>query len=208
MRRAGGAFVGTFLLVGAVQAVTGFIPGAPSAANAIPAAKGETVKDVKFTGTGKPVRNGSVPKQFENLINTWGNLCPTLTPALLAGQLYQESIGFDPEVIAGRRNSPVGARGVSQFMPSTWEVHGIDANGDGKRNILDPRDAIPSAATYDCTLARSVKNVPGDRINNMLASYNAGSNAVKRYQGVPPYKETQNYVRAIKRHAAERFEQK
>lgn len=209
MRRAGGVFVGLFLATGAVQAVTGFIPAVPSAATAAPAAQADLSKGVKFTGTSAPVRKGSLPNdQFEALINKWGNLCPTLTPALLAGQLYQESIGFDPDVLSGRRNSPAGARGISQFMPGTWKTHGIDGNGDGKRNILDPGDAIPSAATYDCELAENVKNVPGDKVNNMLASYNAGSGAVKKYQGVPPYRETQGYVRAIKRHAAERFEQR
>lgn len=208
MRRAGGIFVGTFLLAGAAQAITGFIPVAPSAASAIPAQKPAGSANVKFSGTSAPVRPGSVPKQFEGLINKWGNLCKSLTPALLAGQLYQESIGFNPDVVAGRRDSPVGARGLSQFMPATWAEHGIDANGDGKRNILDPEDAIPSAATYDCTLAKYVRSVPGDKTANMLASYNAGSARVKRYQGIPPYRETQDYVRLIKRHAAERFEQR
>lgn len=209
MRRAGGVFVGLFLTAGAVQAVTGFIPAVPSAASAAPAAQADAAKGVKFTGTSAPVREGSMPsKQFEELVNVWGNLCTTLTPALLAGQLYQESMGFNADVLAGRLDSPVGARGISQFMPDTWRVHGIDGNGDGKRNILDPADAIPSAATYDCDLARYVKNVPGDKVDNMLASYNAGSYRVKQYQGVPPYRETQDYVRAIKRHAAERFEQR
>lgn len=208
MRRAGGMFVGTFLIVGAAQSVFGFIPDVPSVANAVPAQKANSSQGVKFTGTSAPVRKGSVPKQFEGLINKWGNLCPSLTPALLAGQLYQESIGFNADVVAGRRNSPVGARGISQFMPATWAAHGMDANGDGKRNILDPEDAIPSAASYDCKLAQYVKNVPGDRTTNMLASYNAGSGAVKRYGGVPPYKETQGYVRLIRRHAAERFEKR
>lgn len=208
MRRAGGVYVGAVLITGAVQAVTGFIPAVPSAADSIPAAKPKT-QGVTFTGTSEPIREGSVPvKKFEDLINVWGNLCKQLTPAILAGQLYQESIGFDPDVVAGRRDSPAGARGVAQFMPATWEAHGIDANGDGKRNILDPEDAIPSAATYDCTIAKDVKNVPGDPTTNMLASYNAGSGAVLDAQGVPPYNETQNYVRLIRKHAAERFERK
>lgn len=82
-------------------------------------------------------------------------------------------------------------------MPSTWETPGIDGNGDGKRDVFDPEDAIPSSAKYLCTIAEDVKDVPGDKQSNMLAAYNAGSGAVRKYGGVPPYKETQNYVRSI-----------
>jgi soluble lytic murein transglycosylase-like protein len=205
-RRGGGIFVGAFLAVGAVQAVTGFIPNVPSAASVIPA-RAQSNQDFAFTGSSKPIKPGSVPeKSWENLINKWGNLCPSLTPALLAGQLHQESMGFNRDVISGKIDSPAGAKGMAQFIDATWNAHAIDANKDGKRDKYDPRDAIPSAAVYDCEVAKYVKGVPGDRHKNMLAAYNAGSNAVKKYNGIPPYKETQNYVRIIERKAA-RYEQ-
>ncbi|MGI8910734.1 MAG: lytic murein transglycosylase [Rubrobacteraceae bacterium] len=44
--------------------------------------------------------------------------------------------------------STAGALGPMQFLPSTWEGSGVDGNGDGKANIMDPRDAIPAAAGY------------------------------------------------------------
>ena len=116
---------------------------------------------------------------------------PHLTESLLAAQLYQES-GFDPSVV-----SPVGAQGVAQFMPGTWAAHGRDENGDGRADPFDPEDAIPAAARYDAAIAGQVADVPGDRTELMLAAYNAGPAAVVAYQGVPPYQETQAYVRRI-----------
>jgi cell wall-associated NlpC family hydrolase len=133
----------------------------------------------------------SVPAKYRDLIEDAGNTCEEVSPNLLAALLTQES-GFNPKA-----TSPVGARGIGQFMPSTWESSGIDGNGDGKRDVLDPGDAIPSSAKHLCDLADEVKDVPGNKQNNMLAAYNAGSGAVKQYGGVPPYKETQNYVRTI-----------
>jgi peptidoglycan hydrolase CwlO-like protein len=44
--------------------------------------------------------------------------------------------------------SPSGALGPMQFLPSTWETAGVDGNGDGVANVLDPGDAIPAAAAY------------------------------------------------------------
>ncbi|WP_079177869.1 NlpC/P60 family protein [Streptomyces mangrovisoli] len=135
---------------------------------------------------------GAVPAAYKTLVQQWGNLCSALNPALLAAQLYQES-GWDPDVV-----SAADARGIAQFIPSTWATHGIDGNGDGKRDIWDPDDAIPSAASYDCELAQYVKDVPGDVTDNMLAAYNAGAYRVIKAGGVPDIPETQNYVKTIR----------
>lgn len=134
---------------------------------------------------------GAVPAKYQALVEKWGNLCPAINPPLLAAQLYSES-GWNPSAV-----SPADARGIAQFIPGTWAGHGIDGDGDGDRDIWDPKDAIPSAASYDCELAKDVASVPGDDASNMLAAYNAGAYAVIKYGGVPPYKETQGYVKAI-----------
>lgn len=133
----------------------------------------------------------TVPAEYKTLIEDAGNTCPAVSPNLLAALLKQES-NFGP-----KRTSPAGAQGIAQFMPSTWETSGIDGNGDGKRDVWDPEDAIPSSAKYLCAVAEEVKDVPGDKQSNMLAAYNAGSHAVRQAGGVPPFKETQNYVRSI-----------
>ncbi|MEU2455868.1 NlpC/P60 family protein [Streptomyces sp. NPDC012765] len=135
--------------------------------------------------------SASVPSQYKRLIEDAGKTCPEVTPNLLAALLETES-GFKP-----RETSPAGAQGIAQFMPSTWETSGIDGNGDGKRDVWDPEDAIPSAAKYLCDVAKEVKDVPGDKQSNMLAAYNAGPRAVIKYGGVPPFKETQGYVQSI-----------
>ncbi|MBA0053662.1 glycoside hydrolase [Streptomyces sp. AJS327] len=117
------------------------------------------------------------------------NACPQVTASLLAAQLYAES-GFDPKAV-----SSAGARGIAQFMPDTWRS--LDPKGE--RNIMAPRDVIPIQAKYDCQVARQVKDVPGDLVENMLAAYNAGPAAVLKYRGIPPYPETRAYVTKIRR---------
>ncbi|CAL2066898.1 Peptidase P60 [Streptomyces murinus] len=144
-----------------------------------------------MAASGRALAKGAVPAAYQQLVAKWGNLCPALSPALLAAQLYQES-GWNPRVV-----SPADARGIAQFIPSTWATHGIDGNGDGKRDIWDPNDAIPSAASYDCELAKYVKDVPGNVSDNMLAAYNAGAYRVIQAGGVPGISETQNYVQRI-----------
>ncbi|SOD66553.1 Cell wall-associated hydrolase, NlpC family [Streptomyces zhaozhouensis] len=167
------AFVG-FLIFAVYAASSGFLGGAGR------------------PGGGGRLAANTVPPEYEKLVEEWGNHCPTLSPAILAAQLGQES-GWQPDV-----ESHAAAQGIAQFIPGTWATHGMDANGDGVADVWDPQDAIPSAASYDCALAGYVEDVPGDPVDNMLAAYNAGPYAVIRYGGVPPYEETQNYVRIIR----------
>ncbi|HVE69656.1 MAG TPA: lytic transglycosylase domain-containing protein, partial [Solirubrobacteraceae bacterium] len=64
-------------------------------------------------------------------------------------------------------------------------------NGDGRRSVYDPADAIPAAAKLVGALTRQV----GTRTDLVLASYNAGPAYAMRHRRVPPYTETQRYVR-------------
>jgi soluble lytic murein transglycosylase-like protein len=80
--------------------------------------------------------------------------------------------------------SPKGARGVMQLMPATATTLGVDAN--------DLRGNIDGGVAY---LAQQMRRYGDLRL--ALAAYNAGPGAVDRYGDVPPYTETQTYVRSI-----------
>lgn len=130
-----------------------------------------------------------VPVAYAKLItDSAKKLCPAVPADILAAQLAVES-SFKP-----RAKSPAGARGIAQFMPSTWKAYGYDANEDGEASVWDPADAIPSAAKYNCSLLQYTDGVDGHPIVNMLAAYNAGPGAVREYNGIPPFEETQAYV--------------
>ncbi|MGI5169952.1 transglycosylase SLT domain-containing protein [Spirillospora sp. CA-253888] len=101
-----------------------------------------------------------------------------VSPALLAAVAKTES-GFDP-----RAHSPAGAVGMMQFMPGTARGLGIDPT--------DPAQAVDGAARL---LKRNLKNL--GTLPLALAAYNAGEGAVHRYGGIPPYAETQAYVRKV-----------
>ncbi|MFF9076283.1 NlpC/P60 family protein [Streptomyces sp. NPDC014872] len=166
-----------------------------------------TGNDIANAGFGGGISQGAdVPDWLRTLIDKaisqYG--CPEVTPALLAAQLYQES-GFDPKIQSfktvekdGKKVKVPVASGIAQFIPGTWTTHGKDGDGDGDKDVFDPADAVPAAVDYDCDIAKDVRNVPGDKADNMLAAYNAGPYAVKKYGGIPPYPETQNYVKIIR----------
>ncbi|MGY1689578.1 transglycosylase SLT domain-containing protein [Geodermatophilus sp. SYSU D01105] len=99
-------------------------------------------------------------------------------PALLAAVASQES-GFDASAV-----SPAGAQGLMQFMPATAQGLGVDA--------FDPASAVDGAARY----LRQLTDQFGST-DLALAAYNAGPGTVRRYGGIPPYAETQDYVRSV-----------
>jgi soluble lytic murein transglycosylase-like protein len=119
-----------------------------------------------------------------------------LSAAQLAAQARVES-RFDSSVV-----SRAGAVGIMQFLPETWKEWGIDGDGDGVADPLDPLDAIPSAARYEQHLANLVGGLPGDRVSLVLAAYNAGPNVVLRAGGIPDIPETKAYINKINEWAA------
>ncbi|MFZ0249315.1 MAG: NlpC/P60 family protein [Acidimicrobiales bacterium] len=98
--------------------------------------------------------------------------------SLLAALLYHES-RFEPNVV-----SSAGAEGIAQFMPATAAGMGIDPT--------DPTQSIEGAAKLLGSYTRQFGSYA-----DALAAYDAGSSAVARYGGIPPYAETQAYVPAV-----------
>jgi soluble lytic murein transglycosylase-like protein len=85
-----------------------------------------------------------------------------------------------------RAISPAGAQGLMQLSPGT-------ASDIGIRDAFDPEQNILGGAYY---LRRLANRFSGD-LYFTLAAYNAGPNAVQRHGGIPPYPETQNYIRKV-----------
>ena len=118
--------------------------------------------------------------QWDDLIekhaSTYG-----VDPDLIRAVMRQESGRLGPTA-----RSPVGAYGLMQVMPGTWREM-----GGGDRN--DPNEQVRVGTAY---FAKQLKAFGGDT-RKALAAYNAGPGAVQKYGGIPPYAETQHYVKTI-----------
>ena len=102
-----------------------------------------------------------------------------IDPNVFTAQIQQES-GFNPNA-----KSPAGAQGIAQFMPATAAGVNLDPS--------DPYASLDAAAKMD---AQNLSKYGGD-YSKTLAAYNAGGGNVDKYGGVPPFAETQNYVKTI-----------
>jgi hypothetical protein len=116
-----------------------------------------------------------------------------------AGQLYS----LDPDLLAAIAKiesggnptavSPKGAQGLMQLMPATAARFRVHDPFDPVSNTLGAARFISFLRQY------RIENGAGDSLSlpEMIAAYNAGEGAVQKYGGIPPYPETQDYVRKV-----------
>ncbi len=140
--------------------------------------------------------NGAIKRDFFATAVPFGSIIHEkaekydVDPALVAAVVETESR------FRTHARSQVGAKGLMQLMPRTGRWMGA-------RNLYDPEQNVDAGAKY---LQYLSKRFDGDQ-TKIIAAYNAGEGNVKRYNGVPPFRETRNYVKRVMTHYIERKKQ-
>lgn len=137
-----------------------------------------------FVGSG-PLRPLRPPKGVLRLVEEIAPRYGLDVPLVLA--LIKAESDFRPNAI-----SPKRAHGLMQLLPETAALYGVT-------ELLDPRQNILAGVQH----LRDLLVVFDGDVTLALAAYNAGSGAVRRYGGVPPFKETETYIKRIRRYYRE-----
>jgi hypothetical protein len=133
-----------------------------------------------WRGGSAPVRKAALPPSSLEGIIQQASQKQGLDPSLVKAVIQVES-GFNPGALSSK-----GAVGLMQLMPDTARLYGVK----------DPWDTAQNVKAGTAYLRDLIQYFDGD-LEKALAAYNAGPKAVKDYGGVPPFPETQKYVREI-----------
>jgi hypothetical protein len=117
--------------------------------------------------------------EYSDIVNSWSKEFG-VDPSFVRAVIHVES-AFNPRAV-----SPMGAQGLMQLMPRMAKHLGV-------KNPFSPEENIRGGVKH---LAYLLDRYRGDK-RLALAAYNAGEDDVERYKGVPPFNETQQYVRKI-----------
>ena len=165
-----------------VQQILGFTPQTDAPVDTTPVADTFTSSSSSANTTAANATSSGSVSSPENLEEYFKEASETygVDINLLKAIARQES-NFNPSA-----TSSAGAMGVMQLMPST-------AKGLGVTNAYDAQQNIMGGAKL---MAQNLKKYNGD-VSLALAAYNAGGGNVDKYGGIPPFKETQNYVKKV-----------
>jgi hypothetical protein len=125
-------------------------------------------------------QQNAAPQQWVKLVDAAAT-AHRLDPALVAAVIRVES-NWQPRAV-----SPKGARGLMQLMPATAMRLGVT-------KAFDPSQNVHAGALY---LSRLAERFGEHEVEKVLAAYNAGEAAVETYKGIPPYRDTREYVRKV-----------
>jgi len=143
------------------------------------------IEQIAETSDAAPRVDDKDPHRFDGIIEEASALYGVSSDLVKA--VIQAESRFDPLAV-----SPVGAQGLMQLMPVIAKEYGADDPLDAKQNVF-------AGVKY---LSNLLDRYNGN-VSLALAGYNAGPTAVRRFRGVPPYRETRGYVRKIQNLIAE-----
>ena len=161
-------------------------PPIPAAPNQIP----EQAPELPMTDVvGKKEKYSKIPKndKYDVFFAQYGHLFG-VPPEFVKAIAATES-SFNPNA-----TSPAGAQGLMQIMPKTWQRMTKELGfGDTFSNPYDPEQSVIIGTYYLSKLL----NEFGKDMNLASAGYNAGEHRVREYNGIPPFKETKEYVKKV-----------